>query len=360
MQANALRDAAPSIGKTGAKIFGISVDTISAQKKFCETQQLPYPLIADEMATIAKAYGVLYDGRLMARRVTFVIDPSGVVRHVFPKVNVRDHGNEVLGVLKKLGAAPGGDSGHTGVLDEDAFKALHELKEGKAPKLHGEMVPLGDGKAYLSLPKGKGPFPAVVVIHEWWGLNDHVKHWTDRLAADGYAALALDLYGGVVAKTREDAMSAMRGVDEAAAQAMIARGLKFVREDTRVRASKTATIGWCFGGGWSLKAALAHPDLDAAVIYYGRLKTDAETLKPIKASVLGVFGNQDRGIPPRTVDAFEAGLKGAGVKHHILRYDANHAFANPSSARYDQKSAADAWKKVREFLSTELRASRKD
>ena len=95
-------------------------------------------------------------------------------------------------------------------------------------------------------------------------------------------------------------------------------------------------------------------DLDAAVIYYGRLKTDPAVLKSIKASVLGIFGNQDRGIPPAAVDAFEAGLKAAGVDGTIHRYDANHAFANPSSARYDQKAAADAWERVRKFLTKKL------
>ena len=271
---------------------------------------------------------------------------------------MRKHGTEIVAVLEKLGAAPGGDTGHTGVLDEDSFKALHQLKDGKKPKLHGQDIALAGGKAYLSLPKGEGPFPGVVVIHEWWGLNVHVKHWADRLAADGYAALAVDLYGGVVATTRDGALKAMRAVDEEAGSKMIAAGLDFLRKDARIKATRTASIGWCFGGGWSLKAALADADLDAAVIYYGRLKTDAATLAPIKASLLGVFGNQDRGIPPATVDAFEAGLKEAGVKHAIHRYDANHAFANPSSARYDEKSAAAAWKEVRAFLRRELMSGR--
>ncbi|NRA97447.1 MAG: dienelactone hydrolase family protein [Planctomycetes bacterium] len=283
------------------------------------------------------------------------MDASGVVRHVFERVNVRKHGQEVVAVLKKLGASPGGDTGHTGVLDEATFKALHELKEGEAPKLVGKDLKLGEGKAYLSMPEGKGPFPGVVVIHEWWGLNAHVKHWADRLAADGYAALAVDMYGGEVAKTRDDAMRLMQSVDEKAGTAVIADALQFLKTHQGIEAKRLAAIGWCFGGGWSLRAALRFGDLDAAVVYYGRLKTDPAQLKAIKASVLGVFGNQDRGIPPATVDSFEKGLKAAGVAHAIHRYDANHAFANPSSARYDARSASDAWSKVRAFLAQRLK-----
>jgi len=247
------------------------------------------------------------------------------------------------------------ETGLTGVLSEKEFKALHELKAGEAPEPKGSMIDLGDGRAYLSLPKGrKAPVPGVVVIHEWWGLNRHIKHWADRLAADGYAALAVDLYGGEVATTRDGAMELMRSVDEKAAHATIERALAFLEEDGRVKAKRRAAIGWCFGGGWSLKAALAHPGLDVAVVYYGRLVTDPERLKKIKARLLCIFGNQDRGIPPRVVDEFAKALKEAGVDQTILRYDANHAFANPSSARYDQQAASSAWKNVRAFLGRTL------
>src|SRR5689334_2353382 len=104
-------------------------------------------------------------------------------------------------------AVPGG-------LSEEEFAALHTLREDGAPALKGEMVQLTDGtQAYLSLPPGaSSPLPGVVVIHEWWGLNEHIKHWADRLAADGYAALAVDLYGGVVASDRETAMATMKKV----------------------------------------------------------------------------------------------------------------------------------------------------
>lgn len=249
-----------------------------------------------------------------------------------------------------------GEMGLTGVLNEEEFKALHALRGDKAPPLRGEMLDVDGKKAYLSLPKGaKAPLPAVLVIHEWWGLNQHVKHWADRLAADGYAALAVDLYGGEVATDRSGALKLMRSVDGDSALKTLRGWHGFLAKHPKIKAQKRASIGWCFGGGWSLRLALASPDLDAAVIYYGRLVSDAKRLAAIKAEVLGVFGEKDRGIPPRAVNAFAAGLKEAGVRHTILQYDANHAFANPSSARYDQKSASAAWTHVRKFLARKLK-----
>lgn len=252
-------------------------------------------------------------------------------------------------------ARPPAPMSWTGVLDEKDFAALHELAEGKAPELHGKPVKVGDTTAYLSLPASGKPKSAVLVIHEWWGLNDHVKHWADRLAADGYAALAVDLYGGAVATTREEALENMRAVDDEVALATLQAGLKFLAEDGRVKAEKVACIGWCFGGGWSLQLAMAAPDLDAAVIYYGRLVDDPEQLEKIRAPLLGVFGKRDTGIPTEAVDAFEAAMKKAKRPATILRYDADHAFANPSSARYDSANATAAWKQVRAFLREQLR-----
>ncbi|HEY5952382.1 MAG TPA: dienelactone hydrolase family protein [Kofleriaceae bacterium] len=240
----------------------------------------------------------------------------------------------------------------TGPLGEAEFKALHAAPtQNKAP-LHGETIDLGGTKAYLSLPAGKGPHPGIVVIHEWWGLNENIEHWADRLATAGYAALAVDLYGGVVATTPDDAMKAMKAVDQSKAIATIKAAFDFLGSDSRIMAPKRAVIGWCFGGGYSLQAALAIPGLDGAIIYYGQLETDPQKLSVIKARVLGVFGNRDKGIPPDQVAKFDAALKQAGVRHEIFQYDAEHAFANPSNPKYDEKSAADAWTHVLAFLDS--------
>ncbi|WP_437956228.1 dienelactone hydrolase family protein [Sorangium sp. So ce119] len=244
----------------------------------------------------------------------------------------------------------------TGLLSEEDFKALHQLRADRAPPARGQSIEVAGTRAYLSLPKdAKPPIPGVVVIHEWWGLNEHIKHWTDRLAEDGYAAIAVDLYGGKVATTPDDAMTAMKAVDEAKGIETVRAAHRFLTTDARVSARRTGSIGWCFGGAWSLKLAMNEPELDAAVIYYGRLVTDQEKLKTIKAPVLGVFGNRDEGIPPQVVNEFDKALHEAGVEHEVLRYDAEHAFANPSGERYDTKAAADAWEKVRRFLAAKLK-----
>lgn len=245
--------------------------------------------------------------------------------------------------------------GMTGGLSEEEFKALHELKADAAPKLDGQDITIDGTKAYLSLPSTKQPAQiGIVVIHEWWGLNDNIRHWSDRLAKDGYAALAVDLYGGVVAKTPDEAMAAMKAVDEKKALATLLAAHEFLEKDPRIIATKTGSIGWCFGGAWSLRLAMNEPDLDAAVIYYGHLVTDPEQLKPIKAELLGIFGNRDKAITPDDVNSFEAALGKANVKNAIFRFDAEHAFGNPSSPRYDQKSASEAWAKVHSFFGRTL------
>jgi carboxymethylenebutenolidase len=244
----------------------------------------------------------------------------------------------------------------TGPLGEEEFKAMHSATPAPGTyEAHGTPFELKGTKAYLSLPEGKGPFPAIVVIHEWWGLNANIEHWADRLASAGWAAIAVDLYSGTVASDKDTAMSAMKSVDDAKAAATISAALEFASTDPRIMATRKAVIGWCFGGGWSYKTALAHPELAGAIIYYGQVDTEPQKLAPIKAKVLGVFANKDKGIPPATVDAFEAGLKQAGVQAKVYRYDAEHAFANPSNPIYNEAAASDAWSHVLEFL-TSLRA----
>jgi carboxymethylenebutenolidase len=242
--------------------------------------------------------------------------------------------------------------GSTGGLSEAEFKAMHAPPTAGPAVREGETIDLAGTRAYLSLPKGKqGPFPAIVVIHEWWGLNANVEHWADRLARAGWAAIAVDLYGSV-ATTSDEAMALVKSVNEPKAAATIKAALDFAARDPRITATKQAVIGWCFGGGWSLRAAIANPELDGAIIYYGQPETDPAKLAPIKARILGVFGTRDKGIPPAKVDAFEAALQTAGVRAEILRYDADHAFANPSNPVYDEVSAGAAWEKVLAFLAS--------
>src|SRR4051812_3329262 len=141
-------------------------------------------------------------------------------------------------------------------------------------------------KAIAYTPEGKGPFPAIVVIHEWWGLNDWVKEQASKLADQGYVTLAIDLYRGKVASSPEDAHELMRGVPDDRATRDLLAASSYLRSLKEVKPDKVASIGWCMGGGYSLNLAISDPQLAAAVINYGHLATEPETLKKINAPIL--------------------------------------------------------------------------
>jgi carboxymethylenebutenolidase len=209
----------------------------------------------------------------------------------------------------------------------------------------------------LYAPEGKGPFPALVVIHEWWGLNDWVKEQAAKLADQGYVTLAIDLYRGKVATTPDEAHEIMRGVPEDRAARDLHAAVEFLKSQSSVKKDRIGSIGWCMGGGYSLNVALQEPTLAAAVINYGHLAADADSLKKINAAVLGIFGGQDRGIPVEDVKKFEQTLKQQGNKVEIVIYpDAGHAFENPNNKPgYRSDDAADAWKHITSFLAGTLK-----
>ncbi|HKK44253.1 MAG TPA: dienelactone hydrolase family protein [Balneolaceae bacterium] len=209
---------------------------------------------------------------------------------------------------------------------------------------------------YLSKPdSAEGNLPGLIVIHEWWGLNDNIRMMTDRLAGEGYVALAVDLYNGKVAESPDSAGKYARAVNNDAAIDNLKQAYNYLTEKRGV--TNVGTIGWCFGGGWSLQTALALPDkVDATVIYYGHLVTDTDQLAKLKMPILGLFGAEDNGIPPKQVHAFESALNKAGVSNSIHIYDgAGHAFANPSGTRYQKDAAEDAWNKTVAFFADNLK-----
>jgi len=212
-------------------------------------------------------------------------------------------------------------------------------------------------QAVLYTPGGKGPFPAIVVIHEWWGLNDWVKEQASKLADQGYVALAIDLYRGKVATTPEQAHELMRGVPEDRALRDLHAAVEFLGSQSNVKKDRIASIGWCMGGGYSLDVALQEPTLRATVINYGHLATDPASLKKINAAILGNFGGQDQGIPADDVKKFEGTLKQDGKKVDIKIYpDAEHAFENPNNkSGYRADDAADAWQRTVSFLASTLK-----
>ncbi|MCU1303703.1 MAG: dienelactone hydrolase family protein [Candidatus Sulfotelmatobacter sp.] len=209
----------------------------------------------------------------------------------------------------------------------------------------------------LYMPAGKGPFPAIIVIHEYWGLNDWIKEQASKLADQGYEALAIDLYRGKIATTPEMGHELMRGVPEDRAKRDLHAAFEFLQAQPNVKKNRVGSIGWCMGGGYSLDVALQEPTLAADVINYGHLVTDPDAIKKINAPILGIFGGQDRGITPDDVHKFEAAMKQFGKKVEIKIYDdAGHAFENPNNKEgYRPDDAADAWKRTVKFLAENLK-----
>jgi len=211
--------------------------------------------------------------------------------------------------------------------------------------------------AVLYTPRGKGPFPALIVIHEWWGLNDWVKEQASKLADEGYVALAVDLYRGKVATTPDLAHELMRGVPDDRSARDLHAAFEYLKSQPNVKPERIGAIGWCMGGGYSLDVALQEPTLAADVINYGHLATEPDDLRKINAPILGLFGGQDRGITPDDVNKFEAQMKGLGKSVEIHIYpNAGHAFENPNNASgYRKDDAADAWKQTVAFLAQTLK-----
>jgi carboxymethylenebutenolidase len=211
-------------------------------------------------------------------------------------------------------------------------------------------------QAVIYTPDGKGPFPGILVIHEWWGLNDWVKEQASKLSDLGYVTLAIDLYRGKVATTPDEAHEIMRGVPEDRAARDLHAAFEFLKSQSNVKKDRIASIGWCMGGGYSFDVALQEPTLTADVINYGHLASDSESLKKINASMLGIFGGQDRGITVDDVKKFEQSMKQLGKKVDIVIYpNAGHGFENPNNKTgYRADDAADAWERTVKFLATTL------
>ena len=211
---------------------------------------------------------------------------------------------------------------------------------------------------YLAVPRGDGPFPAVILIHEWDGLVDRVRHLADDLAAEGYVALAADLYRGrtgsdptenraLVSEAREDPDAMIANLDQAA---------RFLRERDDVT-GRVAAMGWCFGGGVALSYALGGERHEGTAIFYGRLLEDPERLASIRHEIYGTFGELDSGIPPEAVEGFVAALREAGVENDVHVYDeVGHGFwlyvdEDPETRR---APALDAWQRLKAYLERTL------
>lgn len=186
------------------------------------------------------------------------------------------------------------------------------------------------------------------VVHEWWGLNEHIKKEADRLYQElgNINVIALDIYDGQVATTRENASKYMQSVTEERARAIIAGANKLAGKKAKI-----FTIGWCFGGGWSLQTGIEVGDQAAgSVMFYGMPEKNVERLKTLNCDVLGIFASQEKWITPEVVSQFEADMKEAGKSLSVKSYDAAHGFANPSNPLFDKDATEDSNKLVIEFI----------
>jgi carboxymethylenebutenolidase len=224
----------------------------------------------------------------------------------------------------------------------------------QTPKTETVQFPSGKEtvSGFLAVPDKPGIYPGIVVIHEWWGLNDWVKEQTEKLAAQGYVALAVDLYRGKIATDPSEAHELMRGLpqDRGIRDMQAAYDYLAARKDV-----KPGRIG-SMGGGLSLQFAIHQPRLAACVVNYGSLPTDPNDIQQILAPVLGNFGADDKGITPADVEAFDKTMKGLHRFIDVKIYPgAGHAFENPNNTNgYRPEAAADAWKRTLAFLHNAL------
>jgi carboxymethylenebutenolidase len=228
-----------------------------------------------------------------------------------------------------------------------------------APKTEMVQLPNGTGtvSGFLAVPEKPGRYPALVVIHEWWGLTDWVKEQTEKLAQQGYVALAVDLYRGQVATDPEAAHELMRGLPQDRAVSDLKAAFTYLGTRKDVDRDHIGSIGWCMGGGFSLQLAIHEPRLAACIVNYGALPTDPSDLQQIYAPILGNFGADDRGITPADVAAFQKSMEGMKRRVDIKIFDgAGHGFENSTNAAgYRPEAAAEAWARTVAFLSKTMK-----
>ncbi len=199
----------------------------------------------------------------------------------------------------------------------------------------------------FEVKSGKSQGKVILLFHEWWGLNDHILKEAERFHMEtGYTVLALDLYDGQVTDDPARAAKLMQGASEPRIRTIILAALDYCGEHGKVQ-----TIGWCFGGGWSLQAAIMGGDnVKGCTMYYGMPEKDSTQLAKLKAPVLGVFGTKDKWISPEVVKGFQSDMKAQGKELRVENYNDDHAFANPSNPGYDKVATEDAHKKVVAFI----------
>jgi carboxymethylenebutenolidase len=237
--------------------------------------------------------------------------------------------------------------------DVDSSSKNSNLIQSGKYDVETSLVDYANYTGFLARPISNETFPGVIMIHEWWGLNENMKETAKKLASQGYVVLAVDLFHGSVATDAQKAMEMVSNFDEQQAIVNMNGAVNHLQTSNNI--GKIGSIGWCFGGGQSLNLALNNKNIDATVIYYGKLVTEKEALSKIKSPVLGIFGELDQGIPVEKVNEFENALTDLEIPNIIHIYPGvDHAFANPTGARYAPVETEDAWNKTLEFFKNNL------
>lgn len=240
--------------------------------------------------------------------------------------------------------------------DEDGFAEKHDEPKELTLDAKGKMMKVaveGGEEANIYKRDKEGSNNYLLVFHEWWGLNNHIimeaDKWYDKLGNSN--VIAIDMYDGKLATTREKAQEYMQGADEKRIKSIINGVLKTLPEGAKV-----GTIGWCFGGGWSLKGALLAGDrTEACVMYYGMPVKEVEKLKKLNSDALFIYGKKDQWINEEVANNFKKNMKEAGKELTVLAFDADHAFANPTSDSYVEADAQEANAKAHDYLKERLK-----
>ncbi len=242
---------------------------------------------------------------------------------------------------------------------DPVFLALHEtpLQTDFTPK-YGQMVSVGGTPAFV-VPASKGVHGGIVLFHEFWGLNNQIKETAEKLHEDtgGDGVVAVDLYGGKIGATAAEAGQLMQRVNTDNAKMQIEETVRAIGEQGLLGGEihRIGTIGYCFGGGWSLQTALSNNDaISACVMYYGSPELDLQRLSDLKAPLLAFYGTQDPRLNPPLVEKFKKALEADHKKFQIFSYDAPHAFANPSNPHFNKEATEDSWKKTIAFFDKYL------
>lgn len=217
------------------------------------------------------------------------------------------------------------------------------------------VIPNGNNpaiRAYVAHPSGTGPYPVVIMVHEWWGLKSDIVGKADALAQDGYIVVAPNLFRGNTTDWFPTAIWQVSNTPTTQIDGDLDAVLLWINNQPDANRNQIAIMGFCFGGGTALRYSVNTPAITATAVFYGSVITDPAELKKIQGPVLGIFGGADTMIPQKDVTAFDQGLTAAGIPHQVTTYDGEpHAFVKSMADINKGGNQQKAWNQLREFLA---------